>query len=54
MAGRSLRKLVGNLFGGSPRHAIAWLLREEDLADADLEEIHKMIAAQKRRKKERS
>ena len=54
VAGRSLRKLVGNLFGGSPRHAIAWLLREENLADAELEEIRGLIEARKRRKKERS
>lgn len=54
VAGRSLRKLVGNLFGGSPRHAIAWLLREEDLADADLEEIRRMITERKRKEKERS
>jgi BlaI family penicillinase repressor len=54
VAGRSLRKLVGNLFGGSPRHAIAWLLREEDLADADLEEIRGLIETRKRREKERS
>lgn len=51
VAGRSLRKLVGNLFGGSPRHAIAWLLREENLADAELEEIRRLLEARKRRKK---
>lgn len=50
VAGRSLRKLVGNLFGGSPRHAIAWLLREEDMADAELDEIRRMIETRKRRK----
>ena len=54
VAGRSLRKLVGNLFGGSPRHAIAWMLREEDLADADLEEIRRLITERKRKEKERS
>lgn len=49
VAGRSLRKLVGNLFGGSPRHAIAWLLREENMADAELDELRRMIEARKRR-----
>ena len=54
VAGRSLRKLVGNLFGGSPRHAIAWLLREEELPDSELEEIRQMIEARKRQKETRS
>lgn len=49
VAGRSLRKLVGNLFGGSPQHAIAWLLREEEMADAELDELRRMIEARKRR-----
>jgi predicted transcriptional regulator len=43
VAERSLRKLVSSLFGGSPRHAMAYLLRDGDLDDADLEEIGKMI-----------
>lgn len=53
VAGRSLRKLVSSLFGGSPRHAVAYLLRESDMDEADLEEIRKMIAEHKR-KEERS
>jgi predicted transcriptional regulator len=43
VAERSLRKLVSSLFGGSPRHAMAFLLRDGDLDDTDLEEIGKMI-----------
>jgi predicted transcriptional regulator len=43
VAERSLRKLVSSLFGGSPRHAMAYLLRDGDLDDADLEEIGRMI-----------
>ena len=48
VAGRSLRKLVSTLFGGSPRHAVAYLLQEGDLEDADLEEIGRMIEAHRR------
>lgn len=47
VAGRSLRKLVSSLFGGSPRHAVAYLLRDGDLDDADLEEIGRMIQEHK-------
>ena len=50
VAGRSLRKLVGHLFGGSPRHAVAYLLREGDLDESDLDEIRGMIDAHKRRR----
>jgi BlaI family transcriptional regulator, penicillinase repressor len=53
VAGRSLRKLVGSLFGGSPRHAVAYLLREGELDAADLEEIRRMIDAHKRGEKKR-
>ena len=49
VAERSLRKLVSSLFGGSPRHAMAYLLRDGDLDDADLEEIGKMIEDHKRK-----
>lgn len=49
VAGRSLRKLVSSLFGGSPRHAVAYLLRESDMDDADLEEIGRMIDEHKRK-----
>jgi predicted transcriptional regulator len=53
VAGRSLRKLVGHLFGGSPRHAVAYLLREGELDATDLEEIRRMIDAHKRGEKKR-
>jgi BlaI family transcriptional regulator, penicillinase repressor len=48
VAGRSLRKLVGTLFGGSPRHAVAYLLNQGDLEEADLDEIGRMIETHKR------
>jgi BlaI family penicillinase repressor len=53
VAGRSLRKLVSDLFGGSPRHAVAYLMREGDLKEEDLEEIRRMIDAHKRGEGER-
>ena len=49
VAGRSLRKLVSSLFGGSPRHAVAYLLRESDMNDSDLEEIGRMLDEHKRK-----
>lgn len=49
VAGRSLRKLVSSLFGGSPRDAMAYLLSESDIDDADLDEIGRMIADHKRK-----
>lgn len=49
VAGRSLRKLVSSLFGGSPREAVAYLLQEADMDDADLDEIGRMIAEHKRK-----
>jgi predicted transcriptional regulator len=48
VAGRSLRKLVSTLFGGSPRHAVAYLVNQGDLEDADLDEIGRMIETHKR------
>lgn len=49
VAGRSLRKLVSSLFGGSPRHAVAYLLQESDMNDKDFEEIGRMIDEHKRK-----
>jgi len=48
VAGRSLRKLVRTLFGGSPRHAVAYLVKQGDLEEADLDEIGRMIENHKR------
>jgi predicted transcriptional regulator len=47
VAGRSLRKLVASLFRGSPGQAVAYLMREGDLKEEDLEEIGRMIEAHK-------
>src|SRR5580698_1255655 len=43
VAGRTLRGLVANLFGGSPRQAIAHLLQDERLDDAELKEIRRLL-----------
>ena len=48
VAKRSLKQLVSGLFSGSPRQAIAHLLRDERIDDGDLEEIHKMLDERKR------
>ena len=49
VARRTLKNLVANLFGGCPRQAIAYLLKDEKLDDADLEEIRRLIDSQRKR-----
>jgi hypothetical protein len=34
---------VGSLFGGSPRQAIAYLLKNEHLDEAELKEIRRLL-----------
>jgi len=43
VAGRTLRGLVGSLFGGSPRQAIAYLLKNEHLDESELKEIRRLL-----------
>ncbi len=43
VAGRTLRGLVGSLFGGSPRQAIAYLLKNENLDETELKEIRRLL-----------
>lgn len=50
VARQSLQQLVGKLFGGSSKLAIAQLLADEQLDDQELEEIRKMVV---KRRKER-
>jgi predicted transcriptional regulator len=40
---RTVRQLLQNMFGDSPREAIAALLEEEDLDGKELDEIRKML-----------
>lgn len=43
VARRTVKQMLGDLFSGSPREAIAFLLKEEFLEPGELEEIRKMI-----------
>lgn len=48
VARRSLKDLLASLFRGSPREAIAYLLDDADMSDADFEEIRRMIESRRR------
>lgn len=48
VAQRSLAKLVGILFDGSPRQAIAHLLKDEAIDEEELDEIRRMLQRRKR------
>jgi BlaI family penicillinase repressor len=43
VARRSLRQLVGDLFAGSPRDAVAFLLEEGNIDEREMEEIRRLI-----------
>jgi predicted transcriptional regulator len=43
VARRSLRKLVSGLFSGSPRQAIAYLLKDKRIDEGDLDDIRRML-----------
>jgi predicted transcriptional regulator len=43
VAGRSLKRLLENMFGDSPREAIEFLLEEEDMDRAELDEIRRLL-----------
>ena len=49
VARRSLSDLVDTLFQDSPQQAIAWLLDDADITDADLDELRRLIEARKRK-----
>ena len=46
VARRTLKNMVGTLFGGSPQYAISCLLKESKLDKAELEEIRRMLNIQ--------
>ena len=48
VAKRSLTSVVSGLFGGSPQNAIAYLLKDEQLDEGDLDEIRRMLDERKR------
>ncbi|MGD8413928.1 MAG: BlaI/MecI/CopY family transcriptional regulator [Candidatus Latescibacterota bacterium] len=43
VARRNVRQLLANMFGDSPREAIEFLLEEEDIDTAELDEIRRLI-----------
>jgi BlaI family transcriptional regulator, penicillinase repressor len=47
VASRTLKGLVANLFGGSPRQAIAHLLKDERLGESELKEIRRLLDEQR-------
>lgn len=51
VARRTLKNLVAHLLGGSPRQAIAYLLKDEQMTDSDLEEIRRLLDSHKRGKR---
>lgn len=46
VARRTLKNMVGTLFGGSPRYVVSCLLKESKLDEAELEEIRRMLKIQ--------
>jgi predicted transcriptional regulator len=43
---RTVKHLLSNMFGDSPREAIEFLLKEEDIDEAELEEIRRLLKEQ--------
>jgi BlaI family transcriptional regulator, penicillinase repressor len=50
VAQRLMKGLLNCLFGNSPRQAIAYLLKEENVTPADLDEIRRLIDGQRKGK----
>jgi len=50
VARRSIRELLRSLFDGSPRQAIALLLKDEELTADDLAEIRRLLDAKRSRR----
>lgn len=48
VASQSLRPLVGQLFGGSPKAAIAHLIANERLDESELDELKAMLEARRK------
>lgn len=47
VARRSLRTLIKRLFRGSPHEAIAYLIEDEDLDDAEFDAIRQMVESKR-------
>jgi len=50
VAQRLMKSLLNCLFSNSPRQAIAYLLKEENVTAADLDEIRRLIESQRKGK----
>ena len=48
---RTLDRLRENLFGGSPRQAIEYLIGTEEITETELDELRALIEARRKRKK---
>ncbi len=42
---RNMKQMISSMFSGSPRDAIVFLLKEENIDDQEMNEIRKMIEA---------
>ncbi len=49
VARRSLRELLASLFGNTPQKAIVCLLDDPNLSEQELDEIHRLIDARKKK-----
>ena len=49
---RTLDRLGEVLFGGSPRQAIAYLLKSDDISEAELDELERLIETRRNRREE--
>ena len=48
---RTLDRLRENLFGGSPRQAIEYLIGTEEITESELDELRALIETQRKRRK---
>lgn len=51
VARRSVRQLIAQFFGGSPSQAVAYLIKNEKIDDAEIEEIQRMLESLKKERK---
>jgi len=51
VARRSLKQMLSNLFDGSPREAISFLIKEEEIDQKDLDELKSLLDESRRKGK---
>ena len=49
VARRSVRDLLQSLFADSPQRAVAYLIEDADISDAELDELSRLIDVRKRK-----